>query len=266
MSEAVSEHWTAGDKYEPYIGRWSRLVAREFLAWLAVPAGRDWLDVGCGTGALTQTILDTAEPKTVRGVEPSPFVEHARANISDPRASFQQAGAEALPLEDASVDATVAGLVLNFIPDKPKAMSEMARVTRQGGVVAGYVWDYAGKMEMLRYFFDAVVTLDRDMAPHDEGQRFPICKPNPLAELFMQAGLLDVETSAIDVPTHFCDFDDYWNPFLGGQGPAPSYVVSLDYERQTILRDFIRSRLPIRKDGSIHLIARAWAVKARTAK
>jgi SAM-dependent methyltransferase len=258
--------WTAGDKYEPYIGRWSRLVANEFLPWLDAPSGVDWLDVGCGTGALANTILERTNPKSVRGVDPSSaFVEHARSTISDPRASFEVADAQSLPLAPESVDAAVSALVLNFVPEPRSAASEMARVTRPGGIVAAYVWDYAGKMEMLRYFFDAVVTLDPKMAAQDEGIRFPICKPEALEELFTGAGLRDVQTRAIDVPTHFSSFDDYWTPFLGGQGPAPSYVVSLDHERQTILRDFIRGRLPKEKDGSIHLIARAWAVRGRRA-
>jgi len=264
MSEARShDRWGAGELYEPFVGRWSRLVAREFLAWLAVPPGKDWVDVGCGTGALTQVILDLASPRSVRGIEPSPMLEHAKSTIQDPRATFQQGDAQSLPLEKATVDAAVAGLVLNFVPDPARAVAEMARVTRPDGTIAAYVWDYAGKMELLRYFFDAVVTLDRDAAAIDEGKRFPICRPDALAALFTSAGLRDVEARAIDVPTHFKDFDDYWKPFLGGQGPAPSYVVSLDYERQTILRDFIRGRLPKERDGSIKLIARAWAVRGR---
>jgi len=163
------------------------------------------------------------------------------------------------------VDVAVAGLVLNFVPDTARGVAEMARVTRPGGTVSAYVWDYAGKMELMRYFWDAVVTLDRDARALDEGTRFPICRPEPLAALFNSAGLRDVETRAIDVPTHFKDFDDYWTPFLSGQGPAGTYAVSLDYERQSILRDFIRGRLPKEKDGSIKLIARAWAVRGRTA-
>jgi len=261
----VKPNWTAGDLYEPYVGRWSRLVAREFLSWLAIPAGKDWLDVGCGTGALTQTILDTTSPRSVQGVEPSPFLDHAKATILDPSVTFQQGDAQSLPLENASVDAAVSGLVLNFIPDQPRAVGEMSRVTRPGGTVAAYVWDYAGKMELMRYFWDSVVTLDKDARVLDEGPKFLICKPEALAALFSAAGLRDVDARAIDVPTHFKSFDDYWTPFLNGQGPAGAYAVSLDYERQSILRDFIRGRLPKERDGSIKLIARAWAVRGRTA-
>jgi SAM-dependent methyltransferase len=256
--------WAAGALYEPYVGRWSRLVAPGFLERLAVPAGRDWLDIGCGTGALTQTILDHASPTSVTGVDPSPgFIEYAKAHVTGGRASFEVGDAQSLPIDTASVDAAVAGLVLNFVPQPPRAVGEMARVVRPGGVVAGYVWDYAGKMQLMRYFWDAAVALDPAAYGLDEGRRFPICQPKPLAELFAQAGLQEVEVCPIDVPTDFRDFDDYWSPFLGGQGPAPSYAMSLDEARRGALRDRIRSTLRIGEDGAIHLIARAWAVCGR---
>ncbi len=261
---APKDVWALGDRYEPYVGRWSRLVAREFLAWLAVPSGRDWLDVGCGTGALTQVILDVADPRAVRGVDPSVgFVQYARARTSNPRAAFVVADAQGLPVRAACADAAVSGLVLNFVPNPSRAVSEMARAVRRGGVVAAYVWDYAGKMELMRYFWDAAVALDPGAAELDEGPRFPVCAPAALAQLFAGAGLRDVEARAIDVPTPFRDFEDYWLPFLGGQGPAPAYAMSLDEARRGALRDHIRSRLPVGSNGSIELIARAWAVRGR---
>ena len=256
--------WAAGDLYEPYVGRWSRPVARTFLEWLSVPAGMDWVDVGCGTGALTQTILAHAGPRSVKGVDPSPgFIEYAKARVTSGRASFEVGDAQSLPLDTASVDAAVSGLVLNFVPQPHRAITEMVRVTRHGGVTAAYVWDYAGKMELMRYFWDAAVALDPTAYELDEGRRSPICQPHPLTELFAQAGLHDVEVRPIDIPTNFRDFDDYWSPFLGGQGPAPGYAMSLDEARRDVLRDRIRSKLPIAEDGAIHLIARAWAVRGR---
>lgn len=256
--------WAAGDLYEPYVGRWSRLVARDFLAWLSVPADQDWLDVGCGTGALTQTILQAAGARAVKGVDPSAgFVEHARARTADSRASFEVGDAQNLPVDTASFDAVVAGLVLNFVPQPSRAVAEMVRGARTGGVVAAYVWDYAGRMELMRYFWEAAVALDAAAVDLDEGRRFPLCSPGPLSDLFADAGLKDVEVRAIDVPTHFRDFDDYWSPFLGGQAPAPGYAMSLNEDRRAALRERIRSRLPVGSDGSIHLIARAWAVRGR---
>ena len=256
--------WAAGDLYEPYVGRWSRRVAKELLNWLAVSERKDWLDIGCGTGALTQTILETENPHSVIGIDPSPgYIEYAKARIASPRARFEVGDAQSLSMDTASLDAAVAGLVLNFVPQPPRAVAEMARVVRPGGVVAAYVWDYAGKMELMRYFWDAAAALDPGAKELDEGRRFPICQPTPLAELFAQGGLSEVEVRPIDVATDFRDFDDYWFPFLGGQGPAPGYAMSLSEERRAALRERIRSELPIAKAGSIHLIARAWAVRGR---
>ena len=116
-------------------------------------------------------------------------------------------------------------------------------------------------MQLMRYFWDAAVTLDPAAFPLDEGRRFPICKLEPLAHLFRAAGLQGVEVRSIDVPSTFRDFEDYWSPFLGGQAPAPGYTMSLSEERRAALREHIRARLPITADGSIHLIARAWAVR-----
>jgi hypothetical protein len=150
------------------------------------------------------------------------------------------------------------------VPEPERGVSEMARVTRGGGTVAAYVWDYAGKMEMIRYFFDAAVTLDPAAADVDEGSRFPICSPEGLVALFTSAGLREVTTRAIDVPTRFRDFDDYWTPFLAGTGVAPAYAMSLSEARRAALREQIRQSLPVAQDGSISLVARAWAVKGTT--
>jgi len=254
------ETWAAGDAYEPYIGRWSRLVAREFVAWLGVAGGAAWLDVGCGTGALSQTVLEAADPAAVVGIDPSlGFLAHARARLAGP-ARLVVADARRLPLADARMDAAVSGLVLNFVPDPAGAVAEMARVTRAGGRVAAYVWDYGSRMELIRRFWDAAAALDPAAATLDEGRRFGLCRPEPLAGLFRDAGLVEVAGRPIEVPTRFRDFDDYWTPFLGGQGPAPGYAMALDEGRRAALREALRARLPVAADGSIPLVARAWAV------
>jgi hypothetical protein len=137
----------------------------------------------------------------------------------------------------------------------------MRRVARPGATLAAYVWDYAGKMELMRYFWDAAAALDPKALALDEGRRFPLCQPGELARLFSEAGLTAVETTALDVPTRFRDFNDYWRPFLGGQGPAPGYAMSLAEDQRNALRDRISAALPHTADGSIDLIARAWAVR-----
>jgi SAM-dependent methyltransferase len=256
--------WASGEAYEPYVGRWSRLVAHEFLAWLAVPPGRGWLDVGCGTGALTTQILARTQPARVRGVDPSEgFLAHARQHVRDPRAGFSLGDAQALPVEADSFDAVVSGLVLNFVPRAELAVQAMRRAVRPGGVVAAYVWDYAGKMQLMRHFWNAGAALDPKAHDLDEGRRFPLCAPAPLRDLFASGGLVDVDVRAIDIDTPFRDFDDYWSPFLGGQGPAPSYAQSLAEDARTRLRERIRAALPFAVDGSIPLVARAWAVRGK---
>ena len=262
MTTGSKDIWAVGDAYEHYVGRWSRPVAREFIDWLAVPAGRRWLDVGCGTGALSQTILERAAPQSLMGIDPSEgFVAHARRAVGDARAELRVGDAQSLPVDSQTFDAVVSGLVLNFIPDMPKAAAEMVRAARADGIVAAYVWDYAGDMQLMRRFWDAAVALDPAALDKDEGPRFPVCRPEKLAALFKSAGLSNVEVRTIDVPTVFKDFDDYWTPFLGGQGPAPGYCMSLSEERRSALRERIRSTLPFQDDGSVHLIARAFAVR-----
>lgn len=253
--------WEHGNAYERYVGRWSRRVAPLFLSWLNIPAGKRWLDVGCGTGALCAAILDHCAPASVTGVEPSEgFLETARANLGG-RARLERGSATGIPLDHAAVDVVVSGLVLNFVPDAPAALAEMKRVTAADGTIAAYVWDYAGKMEFLRVFWDAVVELDPAAEHLDEGPRFPLCDPDALADLFKNSGLHAVETRAIDIPTTFEGFEDYWRPFLGGTGPGPAYVMSLDEAARERLQSRIGERLVREPDGSITLSARAWAVR-----
>ena len=247
--------WSSGGVYESYVGRWSRLVATEFIEWLEQPAALRWLDVGCGTGALTSTILRTADPAAVLGVDPSDgFIDYARQSIHDERASFDVRSAAELP--DGPFDVVVSGLVLNFVPERVEALRRMREI---GSTVAVYVWDYAEGMQVMRYFFDTMLALRPQDREHDEGVRFPFCTAEGLEGLFREAGFADVRTRAIDVPTVFTSFDDYWTPFLGGTGVAPVYLRSLDPADQDAMREGVKERLPIEADGSIRLTARAWA-------
>jgi SAM-dependent methyltransferase len=255
--------WANGASYEDYIGRWSNLVARQFLNWLDIASGAHWLDVGCGTGILSRAILDSASPKMVVGIDSSEeYIEFASKQIQDPCVSFRLGDAQLLPVESASYDAAVSGLVLNFVAQPNQMLNEMARAVCVGGTVAAYVWDYTDQIQLIRYFWNAAVELDKTVLALDEGQRFSLCQPEPLRQLFQSSTRLeDIEVRAIDVPTIFTNFDDYWSPFLGGQGPAPSYTMSLSEERRIALREHIRLTLPVAPDGSTHLIARAWAIR-----
>jgi SAM-dependent methyltransferase len=254
--------WSDGSGYESYVGRWSRRVAREFLQWLAVQPGSTWLDFGCGTGALSQTILAEAAPRLVIGCDRSPgYVAFARQQTSDARAEFAVAELPHLPRIAGGFDAVVAGLVLNFLPTPAEGVAAMMARARKGGTVAGYVWDYAEGMQLMRIFWDAAVALDPAARELDEGLRFPLCRSDAFLELFRGSGLRDVELRPIVVPTVFGDFDDFWAPFLRGQGPAPGHVMGLTAERRARLRDTIRQRLPVAADGTIPLSARAWAVR-----
>src|SRR5215216_158550 len=196
-----TDAWDSGSAYEPYVGRWSRPVAREFLGWLALPHGARCLDIGCGTGALAESILGLAAPGEVVGIDPSPaYVAYARDRVSDPRVRFEVGDAQALQAPSVAFDAVVSGLILNFVPEPDGALSEMARVVRPGGVLAAYVWDYAEDMQMMRHFWDAAVALAPRASEMDEGRRFTLCNPEPLSDLFRTAELKKVEVRAIDVP------------------------------------------------------------------
>lgn len=264
--DLVTDTWESGDPYDRYMGRWSRCVASLFLTWLGIPPGRRWLDVGCGTGALCAAILDECSPSSVSGVEPSAgFLKTAQNNLAG-RAILVQGTAAAIPLGDRTADVVVSGLVLNFVPDVRVALSEMARVLASGGTLAGYVWDYSDRMQFLRYFWDAAAELDPGAAKLHEGARFPLCRPQALLAVLRNSGLRAPEVAPIDVATAFPTFDAYWSPFLGGQGPAPAYVMSLDESAQTRLRDRLQETLPSAPDGSVPLVARAWAFRASSAQ
>ncbi len=244
------KNWFAdGAAYENYIGRWSKPISHLFVDWLAQPSGLRWVDIGCGTGALSATVLDRADPSMVTGIEPSEgFLSYARSTITDDRAGFRLGDAQGLPLEDSVADVSVSGLVLNFVPDKDRALQEMRRIIKPGGTIAVYVWDYAGEMQLIRYFWDAVGELFPEAADNDEGKQFPICNPDALADLFRASGLQSVETRALDAPTVFADFDDYWSPFLKDQGPAGAQCVSLSGDDRERLRNHLEAALPINHD------------------
>jgi SAM-dependent methyltransferase len=254
----TQDAWAAGDRYEPYVGRWSRRVATPFLEFLVATPGGEWLDVGCGTGALSETILDEGGARSVTGIDPSEgFVEFARTLLAGRSASFDVGDARDLPYSPAYFDVVVSGLVLNFVPDDALALREQHRVLKPGGMVGAYVWDYP-QMEMMARFWDAAESVGDGDVP-DEAVRVSGWDDEGLAWRFHDAGFVNIGTTAIEIPTTFAGFDDLWAPFLGGQGAAPSYLATLDDERRDAIRDMM---LAGAGEGPIELSARAWAVRA----
>lgn len=257
----MNDSWKSGDPYEYYMGRWSKLVAKLFVHWLLPRPDLRWLDVGCGSGALSETIVNLHKPKKVTAVDQSAgFVQAAQQRLGH-IAECIVGNALSLPIDDASNDMAVSGLVINFLPEPDKAIAEMRRVTAPGGTVAAYIWDYAGNMELLNHFWDVAVELNPDASDLHEGRRFPKSNAEELRSVFKQAGMVKIDTTPLEIITRFADFDDYWMPFLGGQGPAPTYVSKLDESEKSRLKSALEKRLPIEKDGSISLSARAWAAK-----
>lgn len=258
----MNDSWESGAAYERFMGRWSSLVAQNFLSWLDIAPARTWLDVGCGTGSLTRLILESYQPKEIIAIDSSAdFISHAQRSITQPSVRFRVGLAQSLELDSDSIDVAVSGLVLNFVPQPKEAILEMLRVTKPGGKIGIFLWDYADGMKMLRYFFDAAVEINDNAREHDEGIRFPICQEGQLESLLREVGLKQVEATAIEIKTVFQNFDDYWQPFLGKVGSAPGYVASMNPEDVEKLEDKLRKTLPIADDGSISLIARAWAAK-----
>ncbi|MCA1840942.1 MAG: class I SAM-dependent methyltransferase [Actinobacteria bacterium] len=255
------ESWDQAEAYELWVGRWSRRVAIEFLEWLEPGAALAWADIGCGTGQLAESIIAYHDPGSVRSIDRAPaFVAHARRKVDDPRMRFAIADATALPWRAESFDFAVSGLVLNFVPEHEAMAREMVRVTKRGGIIGLYVWDYAGGMQMLRHFWEAAISVNPDDKRLDQAERFPICRPTPLAALFEHVGLNSVAVRSIDIPMEFRNFDDFWAPFLGRVGAAPTYLASLDQPTQDQIRDTLRDRVSP-SGGPVALTGRAWAVK-----
>jgi SAM-dependent methyltransferase len=259
---ALSDKWAAGATYEEFMGRWSRVLAPRFVSWLPVQPNAHWLDVGCGTGALGDAICAGAHPASVVACDPSEsFVEYARQHQVDPRVSCVVAAVGDLPTRPGGFDGVTSLLALNFFPKPEAAIGEMRRITATNGLVSACVWDYAGRMEFLRRFWDSVAALDPKATELDEGRRFPICRPDALTSLFRGAGLSDVVCESIAIPTRFSTFAEFWTPFLGGTGPAPSYVASLEPRQRESLAQHLDRSLPREPHGAICLVANAWVVR-----
>ena len=256
------EIFSRGDAYERFMGRRSRELAPLLVEFARVRDGDAVLDVGSGTGALTTAVATVAPSSQIVGIDPAAsYVAFARAGHPGDRIRFEVADAQQLPFGDNSFDRTLSLLVLNFIPDPSRALDEMIRVTRSGGIVSSAVWDYGQGMEMLRIFWDGAVGLDPAADARDE-RLMPLCRKGDLGALWREHRLRNVSEEALTIRMRFSSFDDYWLPFLEKQGPAGDYVAGLAAGEREELRLRLRRRLLADgPDRPFVLGARAWAVR-----
>jgi SAM-dependent methyltransferase len=247
----------AGSAYDRFMGRYSRELAPAFIEFACIEPGVRVLDVGCGPGALTEQLARVVGAEQVGAVDPSePFVAACRERV--PGADVRRGDAEELPFEDDSFDAAASQLVVNFMRDPLAGASEMRRVVRAGGIVAACTWDYGDGMEMLRLFWAAARSLD-DAAP-DEGRTMRYRSTEELGELWSEAGIAEVETGHLTVESTYSGFDDLWEPFTFGVGPAGSYCAALEPDRRQQLRDRLFESVGA-PTGPFTLGARACAVR-----
>ena len=249
------------EAYDRWVGRYAPALARELAAFADVGAGQGALDVGCGPGALTAHLVGVLGAQNVAAVDPSePFVDACRAR--NPGVRVELAPAEKLPFDDDQFDHALAQLVVNFMSDAQAGLREMRRVTRSGGTITACTWDYADGMTLIRTFFDAAVALDPQAAEHDEGIKMRYCQPDELRELWLAAGLNDVEVRPLVVIGSYESYEDLWSPLEYGVGPAGAYAMSLDADGRAKLKAEFHRQLGV-GDGPFELTARAWAARGR---
>ena len=259
MTEAAV-NFDDGAVYERFMGRWSRAVGHEFLDWLDAPKKLHWLDVGCGTGVFTQLILDRGSPAAVTAIDPAPAqIGHVRSQPLAQRADFRVADAVALPFPERTFDIVASALVINFIPDRPRAVAEMRRVSRPGGTVAAYVWDFAGRRGTAWPFARSMRELGID-APNVPGTAE--LSIDGLTTLFETAGLEAIATRWFDVTIAFPSFDDFWQSQTPPFTPNGKAIAALPAAERAKLADAVRAAVPARPDGSVAYSARANAIKA----
>ena len=250
------------EAYEAMMGRWSRQLAPLFVEFAGVRDGEKVLDVGCGTGSLSATLARVTGASKIVGIDPSNgFVDYARANVTDPRVTFELGDAQELPYSDGSFDRSLALLIVNFLPDASKAAREMRRVTKSGGVVATTMWDGSRANELNASLWAAAIPMD-PTAERIAERRGRYGSPAALSDLLNGAGLTDIEVTELAMECQFSSFEDYWLPLTTGQGPSGAYLKGLTEDHRMELAKRLRQNLfGSRADGPFTLQAKAWAVR-----
>jgi ubiquinone/menaquinone biosynthesis C-methylase UbiE len=262
MTSSFTVHDASG--YEQLMGRWSKKLAPPFIDFVGLSDGEKVLDVGCGTGSLTFTLAERAHLSEISAIDYAPvFVEALKQRNTDPRIKVQQADACALPFEHGSFDRAMALLVLHFVPEAGKAVAEMRRVVRPGGVVGAVVWDHLGGMGAMRMMIDTVAVL------FDSGRQLrnryvfqPMMQPGEMKQTFLDQGLVDVTETELMIRMNYDNFDDYWAPIAAGEGPLGGFMATLDAAQRartdSAMRDAYEGGRP---DGPRSFASVAWACR-----
>lgn len=260
-SAASSYHASDGAAYERFLGRWTRRLAEPLLDFLAPPDG-DLIDIGCGTGSLAVAMKQRWPGRRVVGVDiAKAYIEYARSHADAPEFEIAEAGS--LPFAGGSFAGAATQLVLNFVREPDRAVAEMRRAVRPGGAVAAAVWDFRGGLAYQRLFWDTAAGVDAAAgAARDKLFSHPLGLPDGLADLFRRGGLADVTRGSLTIRMDFADFDDYWTPLLGGQGPFGGFIGALDADRRQRIEELVRAAyLSGAPDGPRSLTATAWAAR-----
>ncbi len=258
MAEPES-FFTDGAAYERRVGRWSRIAGQEFLDWLALPDGLRWLDVGCGTGAFSELIVERCSPRTTSAVDPSADqISYAQAGPSASRVDYRVGDAQALPFDDDAFDVAAMALVISFVPDPAQAITEMIRVVAPGGTVASYMWDAAGRCNTQEPLRQALEEMGVELPPTP---RIEFTRLDTMHDLFVSVGLEDVADRTIEIQLGFANFDDYWSAETGQTTPATRPILAMSAAEVDQLKSLIKEQLPADAEGRISYMARANAIK-----
>ena len=254
----------SGAGYERLMGRWSRILAGQFIDFVGVRDNDRVLDVGCGTGSLTFALPKAANVKEVAAIDYSPvFVAEAQQRNTDPRITIAEGDACAIPFPDGRFDRALSLLVLHFVPKADQAVAEMRRVVRPGGVVAAAVWDHLGGLPAMRMMWDTVAVLDEEAGRLRSQYCFqPMMRPGEMRQSFVAQGLVNVEQTSLLIRMEYDSFEDYWEPIAAGEGPLGKYVAGLDPARRAKVDEAVRAAYEAgQPDGPRSFAAVAWACR-----